>query len=87
MAGSVIIYSKNNCEWCTKAKKLAEDMNIDVDYRNVDDNIDFGFELMAAKPNAKTLPQIWWNNRYIGGYTEFAQEAENTIGTYGHGKI
>lgn len=87
MPSNVIIYSKNNCGWCTKAMELAENMGFDVDCRNVDENIDYGFELMNAKPTAKTLPQIWWNNRYIGGYMEFAQEVEETIGVYGHGKI
>lgn len=83
----ITIYAKNNCGWCTKAKKLAEDINIQHDYRNVDTNVQFIIELSALKPDAKTLPQIWWNNRYIGGYIEFAREVENTIGGYGDGKI
>ena len=83
----ITIYAKNNCSWCTKAKKLAEDINIRHEYRNVDTNVQFIIELSALKPDAKTLPQIWWNDRYIGGYTEFAREVENTIGGYGDGKI
>jgi glutaredoxin len=44
-------------------------------------------ELSTLKPDVKTLPQIWWDNRYIGGYTDFAAEIENTMGNYGNGKI
>jgi hypothetical protein len=30
------------------------------------------------KPDAETVPQIWWHDNYIGGYNEFATEIENT---------
>lgn len=83
----ITIYAKNNCKWCTAAKELAEDRNLNYEYRNVDVNIQFIFELSALMPGVKTLPQIWWDDRYIGGYTDFAAEIENTMGDYGNGKI
>jgi glutaredoxin 1 len=83
----ITIYSKNNCGWCTKAKELAETLGHRIEYRNVDTNVQFILELSALKPDVKTLPQIWWDDRYIGGYTDFAAEVENTIGGFGDGKI
>ena len=83
----ITIYEKNNCGWCTMAKELAERINHKHEYRNVDTNVQFILELSSLKPDVKTLPQIWWDNRYIGGYMDFAREVENTIGGYGDGKI
>jgi glutaredoxin 1 len=83
----IIIYAKNNCKWCTAAKELAESRNLTYEYRNVDNNFQFLLELSSLKPDTKTLPQVWWDNRHIGGYTDFATEVENTMGDYGNGKI
>ena len=83
----ITIYAKNNCKWCTAAKELAESRNLTYDYRNVDNDFQFMLELSSLKPDVKTLPQIWWDNKHIGGYTDFATEIENTIGDYGNGKI
>lgn len=82
----IVIYGAPNCGWCTKAKALAENMSLQYEYRDVSDDA-FKQELKARKPDCKTIPQIWWNDNYIGGYTEFALEVENTIGGYGDGKI
>jgi glutaredoxin len=83
----IVIYSKNNCKWCDLAKTLAEAHKLNHEVRNTDTNVHFILELMAHKPDVKTLPQIWWDDRYIGGYNDFAAEVENTIGGYGDGKI
>ena len=34
-------------------------------------------------PKTKTVPQIWWHGRHIGGYNEFAGEVQDTLGNYG----
>ena len=83
----ITIYAKNSCKWCTLAKELAENRNLPYKYLNTSENVDHMFELMAIKPDIKTLPQIWWDDRYVGGYTHFAAEIENTLGDYGNGKI
>jgi glutaredoxin 1 len=83
----ITIYAKNNCKWCTLAKDLAESRGLSYEYRNVDDNFQFLLELSSLKPDVKTLPQIWWNDKHVGGYTDFAAEIENTMGDYGNGKI
>lgn len=83
----ITIYAKNNCKWCALAKELVESRGLKFEYRNVDENFQFLIELSALKPDTKTLPQIWWDDRYIGGYTDFAAEIENTVGDYGNGKI
>lgn len=83
----ITIYAKNGCGWCTKAKELVETLELKYEYLNVDEDFSYLMELSELNPNVKTLPQIWWDDRYIGGYTDLAQEIENTIGGFGDGKI
>jgi glutaredoxin len=80
------IFGKVNCAWCKDAKKLAEKYNLSYDY------IDVGYteglkELTSLLPEAKTVPQIWWHDRHIGGYQEFLKEIENTLGGYAEQKF
>jgi glutaredoxin len=80
------IYGKVNCAWCRDAKKLAESYSLEYEY------VDVGYtdglrELQSLLPEAKTVPQIWWHGRHVGGYQEFAQEVENTLGGFAEQKL
>jgi glutaredoxin len=35
-------------------------------------------QLKSILPDVKTVPQIWWHGKHIGGYEDFASEIENT---------
>lgn len=82
----VVIYGRPNCVYCEKARELCVDYKLDYEYRNIVNDV-FKSELKEKVPDAKTVPQIWMGDRYIGGYTEFASEIENTIGGYGEGPV
>lgn len=84
----ITIYGAEWCMWCKKAKILAESRNFSYVWKDVEEDGVYD-ELTAAKPAgaSSTIPQIWWDNRYIGGYTDLAQEIENTAGGFGDGKI
>lgn len=85
----ITIYGAEWCSWCNKAKDLAKQYQLPVDYKNVDDadtKKELVLRVTEVNPNSKlTIPQIWWNDRYIGGYDKFAAEVENTLGNYGQG--
>jgi glutaredoxin 3 len=83
----IVIYSINGCVFCEKAKRLAEDYKLSYVEHKIDENQAKRQELLEMIPDVKTVPQIWWNDRHIGGYTEFVSEVENTINNYGHGKL
>jgi glutaredoxin len=68
-----------------KAKEMADQYKLDYVEKNIDTAQNLN-ELLLKVPDVKTIPQIFWNDRYIGGYTEFANEIENTIGGYGEGQ-
>jgi glutaredoxin len=80
----VLIYGNQLCTWCKKAKKLAIDYNLKYEWLDTDIDTNLN-ELKTKLPDAKTIPQIWWNGKYIGGYEDFVTEIQNTIGGFGDG--
>lgn len=68
------IYSKNDCGWCVKSKELLEQHKIEV----VEFNIEYreSWKTMLKDECGKlgfipkTVPQIWINDNYVGGYEE-----------------
>lgn len=73
----IVIYGKSSCGWCDKAKALAEQYRLDYEYRSVD-NDEYKQQLKQMIPDVKTVPQIWWHGKHVGGYEAFAAEIENT---------
>lgn len=75
------MYTKTNCPYCTQAKALLKSKNIEyTEYM-----ISPGFnedklgpnqlyatreQLLERAPSARTVPQIWLDGEYIGGYVE-----------------
>lgn len=85
-----VIFGRNNCPYCDKAKELCE--RIGVDYQYVDVLADrFDSERMhravfhATGAIAKTVPQIFQvttisgGQTYIGGYTELASRHQTDL--------
>lgn len=67
---SAIVWSKNNCTYCEQAKTLLKNKGIDFEVRKVD-GISWSIDdLYAAVPNARTVPQIFINEQYVGGFAE-----------------
>jgi glutaredoxin 1 len=80
------IYGKPACAWCLKAKKLAERYGLEYEYVDIQYTENYN-ELKEKLSDVTTVPQIWWRDKHIGGYEEFAAEIENTIGGFGDGKF
>tara|TARA_Y100000004_G_C8869376_1_gene392576 strand:- start:742 stop:993 length:252 start_codon:yes stop_codon:yes gene_type:complete len=71
------IYASENCVWCKRARALAEQYKIPYEYKIIFSDEDKQ-EFKSLFNNAKTVPQIMWNDKYVGGYEELAAEIENT---------
>ena len=70
---SIIVWSKNGCTYCEKAKALLRAKNLAFEERN----LDLGWtkeQLLEAVPTARTVPQIFMENVLVGGYTELAKK-------------
>lgn len=75
----ITIYGKDNCYWCKEAKALADRYGLEYEYKNTGYE-NFRTEMFENVPDAKTVPQVFWDGRHIGGYTEFVSEIENVLG-------
>ena len=70
-----IIWSKENCPYCLQAKGLLKQKDIEFEERNI--NKDWTREqLLEAVPNARTLPQIFLDDKLIGGFTELRKHLQ-----------
>ena len=73
------IYTKDNCNWCIKAKQLMNDVG--VKYQELKLGIDYTREeLKALLPEnlPLTAPQVFVYNKRIGGYEDLADYLEST---------
>jgi glutaredoxin 3 len=75
---SAIIWSNVNCTFCEQAKSLLKANGIDYEERNLASGVWSREQLLEVVPTARTVPQIFINDNYIGGFTElrnYLQEA------------
>ena len=73
------IYTKDDCVWCVKAKRLM--MDLDLKYEELKLGVDYTKEELRELVPAHlslTVPQIFVYNKRIGGYEDFAEYIENT---------
>ena len=75
---SVSIYSQPNCVYCDMAKALAKQHNLPITEYVIGKDItkEIFFELL---PNARSVPQIYVNSIYVGGYQEFKDYVRDHI--------
>jgi len=69
------VWSKNACPFCDQTKNLLKSRGIEFEERNV--STDWTKEqLLEAVPTARTLPQIFLDDNYVGGFTELRQHLQ-----------
>jgi glutaredoxin len=83
-----IIYGKDNCPFCERAKALLTQKGLEFSYLVLGEHYDRE-ELLQLAPDAKSVPQIWMigedpeTTKYIGGYNDleasFNHEVENLL--------
>ncbi len=66
---SVIVYSSAHCPYCVMAKQLLERKGVNFKEIRVDLDPSKREEMMQ-KSRQRTVPQIFINNKAIGGYTD-----------------
>ena len=72
-----IIWTKTTCQFCVEAKKELTLRGIEYEERNIEKNWTKA-QLLEMVPNARTVPQIFIDNVYIGGYTELMSYNSNS---------
>lgn len=66
-----LIYTKENCGYCQQAKQLFETKKINYTEMLIGRDITRE-QVLAQLPHAKSLPQIWLDDNYIGGFYELS---------------
>jgi glutaredoxin len=70
------IWTKDSCAFCVQAKQLLEGKGIEYEERKIGKEWTKE-QLLEAVPNARTVPQIFLDSEYVGGYTELRQKLTN----------
>ena len=68
----VVIYSKNYCPFCVRAKSLFDSKGVSYEEIMVDSDPQM-FADLKAKTGMMTVPQIFIDDKLVGGYTELAE--------------
>ena len=65
----IIIYTQNSCLYCQFAKDEFKKRDWEYTEYNLSDD-ENKVSLVERLPDAKTVPQIWIDDKHIGGYDE-----------------
>ncbi len=70
-----LIFTKYRCSYCDRAKTLIEQKGYEYESINIEE--DNNIELLLEKNKyARTMPQIFINDKLIGGYTDLVKYFE-----------
>ena len=67
-----LVFTKYRCSYCDRAKTLIEQKGYEYESINIEDdnNIDI---LLEKNKYARTMPQIFINDKLIGGYSDLVK--------------
>lgn len=67
-----IIWSKYHCQYCEQAKALLKQKGIEFEERKIGDGWTKE-DLLEVVPTARTVPVIFLNDEYVGGFEQLKQ--------------
>ncbi len=82
----VTIFGSNTCLHCLLCKQMCEAMDIEYEYRDVD-SPDVTKQFVELFPDVENIPQILWENKHIGGYTELTNKIDEFITELNNGEM
>jgi glutaredoxin 3 len=71
------VWSKDQCGNCVMAKNLLRNKGVEFEERNISQGQWTREQLLAAVPNARTLPQVILDGNLIGGYDQLKKHFES----------
>ena len=77
---NVVVWSKDYCPFCEKAKNLLQIKGIEYEERNISAGVWTREQLLESCPGARTVPQIVIDYTIIGGYDrleEYLNQIDN----------
>ena len=77
---NIVVYSKNNCVWCDRAKNLLNSVNLSFDEIDLSDDTERSEFYKKIGEGVKTVPQIFIDGKSIGGCDELYElESKNEL--------
>ena len=67
----VEVYTWTICPYCVRAKNLLKNKGVTFQEINIDGD-DAAFEALKKRTGMKTVPQIFINDKLVGGYSDLA---------------
>ncbi len=68
----VTIYSSAHCSFCSSAKHLLDHLGIDFKEIRIDQDQAAMLQFMEATNGARTVPQVFIDDKLIGGFSELS---------------
>jgi glutaredoxin len=69
----IVIYSKENCTFCVKAKNLIKNLGLNYVEKKLEDFVSTEAMLEDIGKQVRTMPQIKIDNKLIGGYNQLIE--------------
>lgn len=69
MSTKIIVYSSANCPYCVRAKQLLERRQLAYEEIRIDLDDEKREEMMRLSQR-RTVPQIFINDKHVGGYDD-----------------
>lgn len=69
---NIKVYTINNCGYCDAAKSLLESLNLNFQEFNIT-NDDTDRRDLVTKTGHRTMPQIFIDDQFVGGYRELKE--------------
>ncbi len=69
----VLMYTMRSCGYCEMAKRLFKGKGIPFEERLVENSDTATWDRLERETGFKTMPQIFIDGKFIGGYTELAE--------------
>jgi glutaredoxin 3 len=63
----IIIYTKDHCPYCVKAKQLLKIKKQEFTEKDIGKDEAARAEMQSKAPNARTVPQIFIGDTHVGG--------------------
>ena len=70
-----VVWSKLDCPYCVQAKELLGHKGYEVEVRTLGSGWTID-QLMEAVPGARSVPQIFINDEFVGGYKDLVTKLQ-----------
>ena len=69
----IVIYSKNNCHFCTKAKELLTKLGLEYTEKKMEEFSSVSAMLKDIGKKVKSMPQVKIGEQLVGGYNQLLE--------------